>query len=455
MNDYIKFKKFLAWFVNQLDINNGVIDGNKVVGHGYMHPKHQKRYTEFRSYIDFDLECTIDHKYGNYATKANHIHLSGTDLSIFPEFNRNSKAVEKLFIGNYTQEKTFDRKSESVFVADMGLNDAEPNQTLQDFFDLFKEQIKEHKSNVATIVDEKEQKEGFKKSNTGGEDLRILDSYDLELTRYLYEGYVLENISRTYGGVSDALEKITGIYKNPHTVLPHNLGRISEFCHKQLKLPLLSIGVYNNSGGIGGGFYKIARELKPEYRNMTDKEVENAEKAHVRTARENGDWDRLYDYLNGVSVKDIMQKQSEKSKPVQQKSLSSEQPKKETIVIDAKAVFPDENTKLPEGAIKQVMVDIRERNPQARRKCLERWGTKCSVCEVDFELVYGADFKGKIHVHHLVPVSSYDGEYELDYIEHLRPVCPNCHMIMHCKTDEPYTIEEVQQFIEDARTFKK
>jgi len=153
VNDCLKFKNLLAWFVNQLNINNGVIDGEKVVGRGYKHPKHQKRYAELRSYSDFELDCTIfQNPRGDYATKANHIHLSGTDLSIFPEFNRNSKAVESLFIGNYTQKKTFDKISESVIVTDMGLNDAEPNQTLRIFFDMFVMQIKKHTSSTTTAT---------------------------------------------------------------------------------------------------------------------------------------------------------------------------------------------------------------------------------------------------------------------------------------------------------------
>ena len=281
--------------------------------------------------------------------------------------------------------------------------------------------------------------------------MSTLSSYDLELARYLYNEYVLEGVLRTYGGVSEALGKMTGVYKNPHTELPHNLGRVSIFCHEQLRLPLLSIGVFNTSGGIGGGFYKIARDLKPEYRRMDDKEIEKAEKALVKAARENGDWQRLGDFLSGVSIKEIMQKQSTQSKPIQTEKAKVEPLEKQVIVIKAVPTFPDENEKLPEGARKQVTIDIRERNPEARRKCLERWGSRCSVCDVDFGEEYGSDFKGKIHVHHLIPLSSYDSEYELDYIEHLRPVCPNCHMIIHSTGDEPYGIEEVKKMMKDAK----
>ena len=35
MNDYMKFKKIIAWFVNQLNINNGIADGAKITGLGY------------------------------------------------------------------------------------------------------------------------------------------------------------------------------------------------------------------------------------------------------------------------------------------------------------------------------------------------------------------------------------------------------------------------------------
>lgn len=40
---------------------------------------------------------------------------------------------------------------------------------------------------------------------------------------------------------------------------------------------------------------------------------------------------------------------------------------------------------LPEGAKKRVTVNAYERNPEARRRCLNRWGYNCSVCQFRFD----------------------------------------------------------------------
>ncbi|MEO6739223.1 MAG: HNH endonuclease [Chthoniobacteraceae bacterium] len=84
-----------------------------------------------------------------------------------------------------------------------------------------------------------------------------------------------------------------------------------------------------------------------------------------------------------------------------------------------------------EGATKQVTVSIYERSPRARQKCIEHYGVRCSVCDFDFEAVYGERGRGFIHVHHLVPLAEIGSEYRLDPIKDLRPVCPNCHAMMH------------------------
>lgn len=36
------------------------------------------------------------------------------------------------------------------------------------------------------------------------------------------------------------------------------------------------------------------------------------------------------------------------------------------------------------------------------------------------------------------------------YIKALRPVCPNCHMIIHCGEDRPYSIEEVKSLMSNT-----
>lgn len=90
-----------------------------------------------------------------------------------------------------------------------------------------------------------------------------------------------------------------------------------------------------------------------------------------------------------------------------------------------------EATTLPEGARRTVLVNLYERNPNARRKCIANWGLKCTVCSFDFRERYGELGEGFIHVHHLKPLGEIGEQYELNPIADLRPVCPNCHAMLH------------------------
>jgi 5-methylcytosine-specific restriction protein A len=45
-----------------------------------------------------------------------------------------------------------------------------------------------------------------------------------------------------------------------------------------------------------------------------------------------------------------------------------------------------------------------------------------------------------------VPLSEYKGEYTLSPEKDLIPVCPNCHLMIHCK-NEPFKIEELKRII--------
>lgn len=84
-----------------------------------------------------------------------------------------------------------------------------------------------------------------------------------------------------------------------------------------------------------------------------------------------------------------------------------------------------------EGAVRQLFVNAYERDPRARRKCIEHFGAACSVCEMQFGLVYGTFAESFIHVHHLKPLSEIGKQYEVDPVAGLRPVCPNCHAMIH------------------------
>jgi predicted HNH restriction endonuclease len=108
----------------------------------------------------------------------------------------------------------------------------------------------------------------------------------------------------------------------------------------------------------------------------------------------------------------------------------------------------EDSKNLIEGAKKEITVNFYERSSKARQECINEYGVQCSVCDFDFEKVYGEIGKDFIHVHHLTEISSIAENYEINPIEDLRPVCPNCHAMLHKNKPKPYTISELKEIIE-------
>lgn len=103
-----------------------------------------------------------------------------------------------------------------------------------------------------------------------------------------------------------------------------------------------------------------------------------------------------------------------------------------------------------EGARYQVLVTAYERNPEARRRCIAAHGTVCCICGFSFGAVYGPEAEGYIQVHHVKPLSEVGGEYVVDPVEDLRPVCPNCHAVLHL-SGRCRSIDEVRQLLTKQR----
>jgi hypothetical protein len=104
---------------------------------------------------------------------------------------------------------------------------------------------------------------------------------------------------------------------------------------------------------------------------------------------------------------------------------------------------------LYEGAKRQISVNAYERNPEARRKCIAHYGATCVICTLNFAEQYGEVGEGFIHVHHLRELSDIDERYKVDPIQDLKPVCPNCHAIIH-RRKPAHTIDEVREFLRRA-----
>ena len=115
----------------------------------------------------------------------------------------------------------------------------------------------------------------------------------------------------------------------------------------------------------------------------------------------------------------------------------------------AKIVYPDEagiNETYTEGMKKSVFVNKYERNSDARTACIQHHGVSCAVCGFHFQSFYGNLGEGYIHVHHLKPISSVGEQYEVDPKEDLRPVCPNCHAMLHA-SGNTISIEHLESLI--------
>ncbi len=110
------------------------------------------------------------------------------------------------------------------------------------------------------------------------------------------------------------------------------------------------------------------------------------------------------------------------------------------------SLYPNEieqSSDIHEGAKKRVIVNSYERNSEARNQCIAHYDKSCVVCGFNFEEKYGELGIGFIHVHHLVPLAKIGQEYKVDPIKDLRPVCPNCHAMLHRKSP-PFSIEELK-----------
>jgi len=106
------------------------------------------------------------------------------------------------------------------------------------------------------------------------------------------------------------------------------------------------------------------------------------------------------------------------------------------------------NTALLEGAPCQVILNVHERNPVARGRCIAHYGPTCVVCDFNFGAEYGPLAEGFIHIHHVKPLSEIGEEYVVDPVADLRPVCPNCHAVIHLGGD-CRSIEEVRGALEE------
>ncbi len=85
----------------------------------------------------------------------------------------------------------------------------------------------------------------------------------------------------------------------------------------------------------------------------------------------------------------------------------------------------------PEGGSKEITIRTYDRCSRAREACIAHYGYKCAACGFSFENKYGELGSEYIEVHHLRPVAEEAGSHLIDPTRDLRPVCANCHRMLH------------------------
>lgn len=264
----------------------------------------------------------------------------------------------------------------------------------------------------------------------------ILNEIQIQLTKELLKTVVELEPNVTY---KDLAKRVTdaGLPLH-HRQVGRNIGEISKLCFN-LGLPLLSAKVMNQSSHAPGeGFLDLYKSLDPTIKGdpkyLFKKELEKIRKCE--------NWYILTEQL-GIEVEGI--------KRPENKDIKKQNNKLDKMFLQIyESVFPEEvhNEKYSEGSVKSVLVNKYERNPAAKRKCIEHYGTKCQICGFKFSDKYGEIFENKIHVHHIKPLSEIGEEYEINPIADLIPVCPNCHIVLHSKgKNEVYSIDEVRKMI--------
>ena len=116
--------------------------------------------------------------------------------------------------------------------------------------------------------------------------------------------------------------------------------------------------------------------------------------------------------------------------------------------------IPDEGLPIHEGREYEVRGIRYERDRNARTQCIDYYKSldpenkcRCQVCKMCFEEVYGEIGKDFIEVHHLVPISERGGDYIVNPVRDLVPLCSNCHSMIHSTSGGRLTLQDLMDRI--------
>jgi len=128
----------------------------------------------------------------------------------------------------------------------------------------------------------------------------------------------------------------------------------------------------------------------------------------------------------------------------------------DNIIDEKKKILLYDETLVTEGSVNTKISKIRERSQLLRDKAIEHYSYPdgrivCEVCGFDYTVVYGEWGQGFIEIHHEKPICQYDENgtevFISEAIKYVKPLCANCHRMIHRKKNNPITIDELKSII--------
>lgn len=118
----------------------------------------------------------------------------------------------------------------------------------------------------------------------------------------------------------------------------------------------------------------------------------------------------------------------------------------------------DENYSIYEGRVETKVSKQRVRSKILRDRAIQYYTVngriECCVCGFSYTDKYGKLGEGFIEIHHEKPIYQYEEEGTETFIEEalksVKPLCANCHRMIHRKSTEPLSIEDLRKIIEPS-----
>ena len=118
-----------------------------------------------------------------------------------------------------------------------------------------------------------------------------------------------------------------------------------------------------------------------------------------------------------------------------------------TVIAKRLKTLVNEQREYLEGFKREVTRELVTRNRTLVEQAKRRFGYACLVCGFDFGYFYGPSARGFIEGHHLEPLSSYGGARKVK-VSDVRPVCSNCHRMLH-RGKKLLSIERLKRMIQE------